>query len=339
MSRTRSRLPFVFVVAALVSSQSAHAEDAKAAEADALFREGRALLAEGNYLRACVKFAKSQRLDPAPGTAINLADCQEKVGKLADALSAARKALDLLPDGDDRGARIEEQIRRLEVRVPRLTLRLSKAPPRGTRILLDGTELSNGDLGTPHEVNPGKHQLLLVFPDDREQEHELSVKVGESRRFTIDVPPSTAGRDDREGVGAAPTPEQEQGASAHTLAYIVGGVGLAGIAVGIGYTIAAASTKDDAEKLETQIEAQGGTSSSACVTDPKPTGCTELASAWRSYDRDRNMGSGAFVVGGLGIGAAIVLLLTSGNSTKESVIQPVMRVGRAGGTILIHGSF
>ena len=55
------------------------------AAAEALFREGRKLLDEGQLDAACSKLAESQRLDASPGTLGSLAQCHEKQGKTATA--------------------------------------------------------------------------------------------------------------------------------------------------------------------------------------------------------------------------------------------------------------
>lgn len=49
-----------------------------AARAQALFEEGRLLMVQDLYVKACPKFEESQRLDPAVGTLLNLAICEEK---------------------------------------------------------------------------------------------------------------------------------------------------------------------------------------------------------------------------------------------------------------------
>src|SRR5262245_31877335 len=60
--------------------------------AEALFEEGRSALAAGDLDLACARFRESNRLDPAVGTVLNLADCEEKRGKLATAWTLFRRA-------------------------------------------------------------------------------------------------------------------------------------------------------------------------------------------------------------------------------------------------------
>jgi hypothetical protein len=63
------------------------AASADSAAAEALFREGRDAAKHGDLETACADFAESQRLDPAPGTLLNLAECEEKLGRVASACS------------------------------------------------------------------------------------------------------------------------------------------------------------------------------------------------------------------------------------------------------------
>src|SRR5215471_15599831 len=85
--------PFAALLTGLLLSPSVRAQDAMAkATAEALFADGRRLVAAGDYAAACPKFAASQKLDPGVGTALNLADCYERMGRWASAWAEFRSA-------------------------------------------------------------------------------------------------------------------------------------------------------------------------------------------------------------------------------------------------------
>ena len=76
----------------LVVSCWAMSARAQATGADVLFDQGRKLYTAGKYEEAAEKFRESQRLDPAPGTLLNLAECYVKLGKTASGWSTFREA-------------------------------------------------------------------------------------------------------------------------------------------------------------------------------------------------------------------------------------------------------
>src|SRR5678816_2011124 len=69
----------------ILSPASAGAQSDRKALAEALFQDGRELLAQGKTQEACVKFASSQHVEPKLGTLLNLAACHEAEGKTASA--------------------------------------------------------------------------------------------------------------------------------------------------------------------------------------------------------------------------------------------------------------
>src|SRR5262245_59061569 len=73
-----------FVAAAFVCALPASAR-AENVSAEALFRAGRAATARGDHAAACTHYRESYRLEQAPGTLLNLALCEETLGKLASA--------------------------------------------------------------------------------------------------------------------------------------------------------------------------------------------------------------------------------------------------------------
>lgn len=117
----------------------ARADGADREAADALFREGRLAADVGNYAVACPKFAESYRLDPAPGTLLNLGDCEENQGELALAQRHFRQLYDELPVADERKAIAGARARAVENRASRLLHDTKLRPVVGT-------------VPTPHEA-------------------------------------------------------------------------------------------------------------------------------------------------------------------------------------------
>src|SRR5256885_11898030 len=92
------------------------------ARADALFREAKALMAEGKVGVACRKLEEAKHLAVGGGTVLALALCHEQEGRGATALVDFREALALAVDAK-RGDRVrlaEEHLARLEANVSRL---------------------------------------------------------------------------------------------------------------------------------------------------------------------------------------------------------------------------
>lgn len=211
------------------------------AAADVLFREGRALMKNGDFKAACPKLAESQRLDPAPGTAINLGDCVEKLGKLADALQAYRDAMDLLPAGDRRIQPVGAQVAALEKRVPRLVVKLASGAPEGTRVTRGDVELGTESLGVALPVNPGEHWVVVEAPERQVARQKIALSEGQVRELLVApgerLPPTrnhsapTPRRDvPRAAPNAAATIEPTQSHGSKTTALVLGGIGVAALA-------------------------------------------------------------------------------------------------------------
>src|SRR5688572_7116489 len=88
----------VLLCGTLLVCHVANAQPTDAALAETLYQQARTLMDQKKYDEACQKFAESHRLDPATGTLLNLAACNEARNKLAtawaqynDAVTAARR--------------------------------------------------------------------------------------------------------------------------------------------------------------------------------------------------------------------------------------------------------
>ncbi len=185
--RVMGRFLGAATLALSLGAGAARADDA--ATADALFREGRTALARGDYEEAARRFAESERLQPAPGTRLNLATAESKLGRLASAWEHARASRDELALGDERRAVAQKLFDELDARVPRLTLRSDGKLAAGARIFLDGTELREGSLGVALPEDPGSHRVLITAPGYLDVPLVVTLREGERESLEIRLGP------------------------------------------------------------------------------------------------------------------------------------------------------
>lgn len=160
---------------------------ADSATAEALFRAGRMAADAGDHATAAARFAESQRLDPAPGTLLNLAVAEERLSRFASAFDHASAAMDGLPKGDARIALARTLRARLEPRVPRVRIRLAHDAPPGAVVKRDDIELGAAALGLELPIDPGPHTIVVTAKGHRPATFTLEAKEG--ARMTIDVAP------------------------------------------------------------------------------------------------------------------------------------------------------
>ncbi len=199
------------------------AEAPHAAEAEALFLEGREAMRAGDFAAACPKFAESQRLDPSLGTILNLGLCEEQLGDLVSALTHLRAFVGNVPPSDDRLAATSEHLAALERRVPRLDLRLAPGSPPATQLTLDGVPIAAPRAGEALRLslNPGAHELVAQAPGGRPLRQTL--RLDEGQVLLHDVRP---------GLGAPPFAGRGAPEAANvgrTLGFVGLGVGAAGL--------------------------------------------------------------------------------------------------------------
>src|SRR3954454_5915906 len=112
------------IVAVVLAAPAAAAPPRDPAAAEWLFREGRTLMKKRDFLGACPKLEESLRLDPAVGTLMNLAECEERIGRTASAWQRWGAAADELPARDRRRQAALSRARSLEMRLARLSITL-----------------------------------------------------------------------------------------------------------------------------------------------------------------------------------------------------------------------
>ena len=211
------------------------------AAAETLFRAAKDAAKKGDYATACPEYAESERLDPAAGTLLNLAECEDHLGHPALAWAHFVEAQGMLPDADDRIAFAKRRAAEVLKRTAKLTLRLRPNAPPGSVIARDNVDLGAAALGREFPVDPGTHVLTARAPGIDETKIAITLAEGESK--VIELAPILApgpaacshtnrAHLRRQPTNQAPGPESTarktdpSKAPTHaSIGYVVGGVG------------------------------------------------------------------------------------------------------------------
>jgi hypothetical protein len=210
---------------ALAAPSIARADDPGAAEV--LFKDARVLMDKGDRARACPMFAESYRLDPAPGTLLNIAECHRLDGKTATAwgefVAAAREFR--RRDDERRASFADDQAKKLEPQLAYVRFAMD-APPEGLTFERDGVSATQGSLGVKLPIDPGAHTVTVTAPGKK----PATITFEATPKSTADV--ALPALEDAPEEPVAPTPG-EAGLHPRAVAgFVVGGGGLALAAVG-----------------------------------------------------------------------------------------------------------
>jgi len=168
---------------------------APASPAQLLFDQGVADMEAGRFEKACPAIEASHRLEPMPGTLFALAECEAQRGRIATAMryyaeyaalyrtfTAAKKR-----EQRERATTSDEQLRKLDGLVPRLTLRLPEGAGSDVVVERDGDVVAELSLGTAITVDPGEHVVTTQVAGGPEVEHRIGLSAGESKTLELTV--------------------------------------------------------------------------------------------------------------------------------------------------------
>jgi hypothetical protein len=324
------RPAWALALVVVLAPASAQAGDAAAARE--LLKEGYALAQQGKCDEAIPHLVESLKLETKAITLINLADCEEKSGRLADALGhwvdARARAV-----AEGNGAielEAEKRAKALEPRLPRLVVAVREGAPKGATVLRDGVALGDVSLGVPLPVNPGAHTIVVKAEGFADSVTEVSLDEGEEKRIEVAVGEPLPAEASAEGAGAPGAPDgRDAGPTARTSGpgpLVWAGFGVAGAGLAVGTV--------------TGLMALGKASSvkSAC-----PGGECRDQAALDDVSTGRTLGTVstvAFVVGGVGALVGVYGLLSGGAArTGAATTKPRVAIdlGPTGGGL--RGTF
>ena len=316
----------VVLAGALGLANVAAADDGMTkATAEALFVDGKRLMTIGNYASACPKFAASQKLDPGIGTALNLADCYERLGKIASAWAEFRSAASAAraAGSKDREQLAVDRAKALENKLSYLTITSSNDDAAAVQVSRDGTAVDPAVLGTPIPVDPGPHNVEATAPGRRKWSVAIDVGATASR-VTVNVPSLGDGAapvGSVPGAVGSPASAASYGGAQRGVGIGLGVLGVMGLAAGTVLGLKARSSWDDAK--------------AHCASFPNgcsPAGVTLAEDARASG----NTSTVAFVIGVAGLaGGAIVFFTAPKNANGEKKLS----IQLAPSSVALFGQF
>lgn len=321
----------------LLATTVASAQTDNKALAEQLFNQGRELAAKGDWAAACPKFEASLRYDAALGTKLNLANCYEKVGKLASAWGLYRDAAELAAKAGDtkRKDYALGQAGALEKRLPKLTITVGANAPAGLTVTRDGVAVDPAAYGSALYVDPGEHVVVASAPGFESFTSNVTSKEGALGGVVIPplvAKPEAKPEDIMKPEGESPPTDVVETNPGRTrkiigISVAAGGVVIAG--VGLVFGLKASGKFDDAKALcGADLE---------CDSDPDYAEGKQLISDARSQ---ATLSTVLVAVGGAAVVTGVVVWLTApkGKAAETSAhLTPV--VTDRGAALVLGGRF
>ncbi len=331
----------VLVAVVVLSSHHAGAQDGQGdrAAAQALFDEAVRLRDEGATERACAKFEESLRLDAGVGTRFNLADCFERVGRLASAWTHFLEvaAATEMAGQPERAAAARDRAKKLEPRLARLRIEPVDPAP-GLVITRGGADVGQAQWGTAIPIDPGRYPIEASALGRRTWSKQVVI-AKEGEEVTIEIPALAVGPADGQGSSAggsssgASQPsgggDDGGGSTLGTIGLVMGGVGLAGIGVGAAFGVIAMSKKNEVDDLcpdELQCTQEG-----IAINDEAKTAGYVSTVGFAA--------GGALLVGGLVLWLAAPADGSDGQQSRTPRLHVLPTVGDAGPAVVLRGTW
>ena len=298
---------------------------ADVAAARSLGAEGVRLADKGRCREAVEKLERSEKLYHAPTTLGRLAECQIDLGKVVLGTENLQRLLrePLAPGAPPAfvAARVRAEAVLAKARLKIGNLQIGVEAPAGAKLemTVDGAPVSDMFLDNQWPADPGVHDVEVTALGFLKATAKVTVREGEGQKVSLKLvadpdyvkasPPEASVAPLAEPEKSVPPPPPESGSS-KTLAYVALGVGGAGMVVGSVAGILFLGKASDLDK--------------ACPNKTcPPTSAGDLSSTMTLG----TVSTVGFIVGGVGLAAGAVLLLTGGSPkgiTKVGALTPVI---------------
>jgi hypothetical protein len=241
----RLRSSAIFLVVALAASTTGPAfaqSPTDDATSRALFDEGRKLMEQGNFAAACPKLEEGQRLSPGIGMKFNLAECYERLGKLASAWAAFLDVAALSKSAGqmEREAVARRRARALEFDLVKIEIDVpASSRLEGLEVRRDGALVGAGQWGSPLPADPGTHVVTATAPGRIKFERKVEVSGGAGTVAKVALPLLDIDPRSTEKSTSVVAVPQARSQTPRTIGYVAGAAGLGAAVAGAVFGIVA----------------------------------------------------------------------------------------------------
>jgi hypothetical protein len=314
------------VAFSVVASRPAFAQsDADRATARSLGVDGEGALDRKDYKTAEDHFRRADSLVHAPTLELGLARSLAGLGRFVEAQETYNRIVregvpPTAPDAFKRAlADAKKEVDAVGPKIGGVTIVVHGAAGNdvpNVKVDLDGAAVSTASLGVRRSVDPGTHTLKVSGDGYKAAELHFDIPPGgsidEPVTLEVDTTAATAG-----GPPVAPlpvTPEPAAASSGHgarsVLPWVAFGVGAVGLGLG---AVTGFMAMDEHSTLANEC------SGTECDTTTNPKSANDLD----TYHTLATLSTVGFIVGGVGVAAGVVLLLTQPkNESAPSVTSP-----------------
>jgi len=294
----------------------AHADDAEArkAEAERLFAAGQTAFEKNDSTQGCALMRQSLGLFAVANALFNVAQCDEKDGKLRSAYDHWRRGLSLVDPRDQRVPVVKTSIETLEARMPRIHVVVPETISN-VHVVLDEVEIAPDKLTEPVFVDAGKH--AIVFKKDGHEDKRAELVLAEAERTEV---VAELGKAVEKGPDVPKPKPVNQGL--RTGGFVALGLGGAGI---IGAAITGAWVVSKQTAIDTQCPKFACTPEGLDLVEQRSPLVVTNAVLWG--------------VGIAGVGAGVAMLLASSPKSDAQAVVAAPLVLPNGGGIGLSGRF
>jgi hypothetical protein len=312
---------FALVLSSTLAIPVAHAQTQaeNVAAARALGVQGVGLADQGKCAEAIEKLERAQALYHAPSMLARLGECQVQVGQIVRGTENLNRVVrEQLPPGSPKAyIDAQERARRvLEQALPRIAYLVLHVGPAGIQpsVTVAGVTIPSALIGAERPTDPGTHEVVASAPGYLPTKTSVTLAEGARQEITLTLTPDPSAAAAPEPLPPAPTtatPSTSVVAATpaspprdKTLAYVLLGVGGAGLVTGGITGIMALSKKGDLE----------------CPEDRCPPSQHDTLDNANTLALVSTIGFGVGVAGAV---AGTVLLLTGGSSDSSAQVGPI----------------